>query len=162
MLRIAGAPRRVYLAITNRRVSTRWKRDSCELALKCTLHTFLSRRVDVWCYTPGEARVCPCGSVCLRVHLYGYLCRPVTGAAGRAAGRREALGPNGQLVAFRLGTNGSIIYCKRLPVVRVFLREESAGGTLDVFGGRWVALKINSPPCREFAASSSLPPLSTL
>jgi len=58
------------------------------------------------------------------MHLYGYLCRPVTGAAGRAAGRREALGPNGQLVAFRLGTNGSIIYCKRLPVVRVFLREE--------------------------------------
>lgn len=127
-----GASRWVYLAVTNRRVSTRWKRDSCELALKCTLHTFLSRRVDVWCYMPGETCVSVCVSVCLRVHLYGYLCRPVTGAAGRAAGRREALGPNGQLVAFRLGTNGSIIYCKRLPVVRVFLRERGAPA------GRWM------------------------
>jgi len=107
-----------------------------------------------------HTRVCPCASVCLRMHLYGYLCRSVTGAAGRAAGRREALGPNGQLVAFRLGTNGSIIYCKRLPVVRVFGRN--AGGMLDVFGGWWIALKINSLPCREFTAPSSPPPYSTL
>lgn len=135
-----GAPRWVYLAITNRRVSTRWKRDSCELALKCTLHTFLSRRVDVWCYTPGET--CVSMWICvLRVHLYGYLCRPVTGAAGRAAGRREALGPNGQLVAFRLGTNGSIIYCKRLLVVRVFLREKRRR---DVGCFRWMVGRLKN------------------
>lgn len=86
-------------------------------------------------YKPGKTRS-------LSLSLSGVFASasvrvPLQARHGRPrGGRREALGPNGQLVAFRLGTNGSIIYCKRLPVVRVFLPEERGTGTLGDFGGR--------------------------